>query len=154
VLSASQPHHFMAVTKEGRSAIAPTTGNPDCHVILRGGETPNYDAARVEAAASMATPAGPLPGLLIDASPPHSGKRPENQPLVIEDVSRRLEAGDQRVVGMMVESNLLGGRQDLLPGEPLVYGRSITDGCIDWDTSVAMLERLARAVEQRRRRVG
>jgi 3-deoxy-7-phosphoheptulonate synthase len=153
VLSASQPHHFMAVTKEGRSAIAATAGNPDCHIILRGGKTPNYDAASVEAAASIATRAGLPPVVMIDASHANSGKRPENQPLAIEDVSRQIEAGDHRIIGMMVESNLLGGRQDLLPGEPLVYGRSITDGCIDWDTSVAMLERLARAVEQRRRRV-
>jgi 3-deoxy-7-phosphoheptulonate synthase len=153
VLSASQPHHFMAVTKEGRSAIAATAGNPDCHIILRGGKTPNYDAASVEAAASIATRAGLPPVVMIDASHANSGKRAENQPLAIEDVSRQIEAGDHRIIGIMVESNLLGGRQDLLPGEPLVYGRSITDGCIDWDTSVAMLERLARAVEQRRRRV-
>jgi 3-deoxy-7-phosphoheptulonate synthase len=153
VLSASQPHHFMAVTKQGRSAIAATTGNPDCHVILRGGKTPNYDAASVDAAASMATRAGLPPALMIDASHANSGKIPENQPLVIEDVSRQIEAGDHRIIGMMVESNLLGGRQDLVSGEPLLYGRSITDGCIDWDTSVAMLERLAQAVEQRRRRV-
>jgi 3-deoxy-7-phosphoheptulonate synthase len=153
VLSASQPHHFMAVTKQGRSAIAATTGNPDCHVILRGGKTPNYDAASVDAAASMATRAGLPPALMIDASHANSGKIPENQPLVIEDVSRQIEAGDHRIIGMMVESNLLGGRQDRVSGEPLLYGRSITDGCIDWDTSVAMLERLAQAVEQRRRRV-
>jgi len=150
VLSASQPHHFMAVTKEGRSAIAATMGNPDCHVILRGGKTPNYDAASVDAAASMATRAGVPPALMIDASHANSGKRPENQPLVIEDVSRQIEAGDRRIIGMMVESNLVGGREDLVPGEPLVYGRSVTDGCIDWDTSLAVLERLARAVEQRR----
>jgi 3-deoxy-7-phosphoheptulonate synthase len=150
VLSASQPHHFMAVTKEGRSAIAATAGNPDCHIILRGGKTPNYDAASVDVAASMTTRAGLPPALMIDASHANSGKRPENQPLVIDQVSRQIEAGDHRIIGMMVESNLLGGRQDLLPGEPLLYGRSITDGCIDWDTSVAMLERLARAVEQRR----
>ena len=150
VLSASQPHHFMAVTKEGRSAIAATAGNRDCHVILRGGKTPNYDAASVDATASMATRAGLPPVLMLDASHANSGKKPENQPLVIEDVSRQIGAGDDRIIGMMVESNLLGGRQDLVPGEPLVYGRSITDGCIDWDTSVAMLERLAQAVEQRR----
>jgi 3-deoxy-7-phosphoheptulonate synthase len=150
VLSASQPHHFMAVTKEGRSAIAATAGNPDCHVILRGGKTPNYDAASVDATASMATRAGLPPVLMIDASHANSRKKPENQPLVIEDVSRQIGAGEHRIIGMMVESNLLGGRQDLVPGEPLVYGSSITDGCIDWDTSVAMLERLALAVEQRR----
>jgi 3-deoxy-7-phosphoheptulonate synthase len=150
VLSASQPHHFMAVTKEGRSAIATTAGNPDCHVILRGGKTPNHDAASVDAAASLATRAGLPPVLMIDASHANSGKKPENQPLVIEDVSRQIDAGDHRIIGMMVESNLLGGRQELVPGEPLVYGRSITDGCIDWETSVVVLDRLAQAVEQRR----
>jgi len=150
VLSASQPHHFMAVTKEGRSAIAATAGNPDCHVILRGGKTPNYDAPSVDAAASMATRAGLPPVFMIDVSHANSDKKPENQPLVIEDVSRQIGAGDHRIIGMMVESNLLGGRQDLVPGEPLVHGRSITDGCIDWDTSVAILERLAQALEQRR----
>jgi 3-deoxy-7-phosphoheptulonate synthase len=98
----------------------------------------------------MATRAGLPPALMIDASHANSGKRPENQPLVIEHVSRQIGSGDHRIIGMMAESNLLGGRQDLVPGEPLVYGRSITDGCIDWDASVAMLERLARAVEQRR----
>jgi 3-deoxy-7-phosphoheptulonate synthase len=153
VLSASRPHHFMAVTKDGRSAIAATAGNPDCHVILRGGKTPNYDTASVDAVGSMATRAGLRPAVMIDASHANSGKRPENQPLVIEDVSRQIEAGDPRIIGMMVESNLVGGRQDLVTGEPLIYGRSITDGCIDWDTSAGVLERLARAVEQRRRRV-
>src|SRR6516225_2982621 len=138
VLSASQPHHFMAVTKEGRSAIAATAGNPDCHVILRGGKAPNYDASSVDAAASMAARAGLPPVFMIDASHANSDKKPENQPLVIEDVSRQIGAGDHRIIGMMVESNLLGGRQDLVSGEPLVYGRSITDGCIDWDTSAAM----------------
>jgi 3-deoxy-7-phosphoheptulonate synthase len=154
VLSATQPHHFMAVTKDGRSAIAATAGNPDCHIILRGGKTPNYDAANVDAASAMAMRAGVTPVLMIDASHANSGKEPANQPLVIEDVSRQIESSDRRIIGMMVESNLLGGRQDRVTGQTPVYGRSITDGCIDWDTSVAALERLSRAVEQRRRRVG
>jgi 3-deoxy-7-phosphoheptulonate synthase len=90
--------------------------------------------------------------IMIDASHANSGKKPENQPLVIEDVCRQIEAGDERVIGMMVESNLLAGRQDPVAGVPLIYGRSITDGCIDWEKSVAVLQRLARAVEIRRRR--
>jgi 3-deoxy-7-phosphoheptulonate synthase len=150
VLSASQPHHFMAVTKSGRSAIAATTGNPDCHIILRGGRRPNYDAASVEAACAVATRVGVKPAIMVDASHANSGKKPENQPMVIEDVSRQIEAGDGRIIGMMVESNLLAGRQDLIAGVPLIYGRSITDGCIDWEKTVAVLERLARAVEVRR----
>jgi 3-deoxy-7-phosphoheptulonate synthase len=150
VLSASQPHHFMAVSKDGRCAIAATAGNPDCHIVLRGGTAPNYDAANVDAASATALRAGISPAIMIDASHANSGKRPEHQPLVVEDVARRIEAGDRRIIGMMMESNLFGGRQDLVTGQPLIYGRSITDGCIDWDTSVAVLERLARAVEQRR----
>ena len=81
--------------------------------------------------------------IMIDASHANSSKKPENQPLVAEDVARQMEAGDARLVGMMIESHLLGGRQDMVPGTPLVYGQSITDGCIDWDASVAVLERLA-----------
>jgi 3-deoxy-7-phosphoheptulonate synthase len=152
VLSASQPHHFMAVTKDGRSAIAATAGNSDCHIILRGGKTPNFDAANVDAASAVAARAGLPPAIMIDASHANSGKNPENQPLVIEDVARQIATGDRRIIGMMAESNLIGGRQDLVTGQTPVYGRSITDGCIDWDTSVAVLERLAQAVEQRRRR--
>jgi 3-deoxy-7-phosphoheptulonate synthase len=151
VLSASRPHHFMAVTKGGRSAIAATRGNPDCHIILRGGKTPNYDATSVEAASAVALRSGVRPAIMIDASHANSAKKPENQPLVIEDVARQVEHGDRRIIGMMVESNLLAGRQDLVAGAPLVYGRSITDGCIDWETSAIALERLARAVKARRR---
>jgi len=150
VKSSSQPHHFLAVTKDGRSAIAATTGNEDCHIILRGGKTTNYDAASVEAAAAEAVKAGIRPAIMIDASHANSSKKPENQPLVMEDVARQLEAGDNRIMGVMVESNLVAGRQDLVPGTPLVYGQSITDGCIDWEATVSVLERLAKAVEVRR----
>ena len=152
VLSASRPHHFMAVTKGGRSAIAATTGNPDCHIILRGGRTPNYDAANVEAACAIAARVGVTPAIMIDASHANSGKKPENQPLVVDNVAAQIEAGDHRIFGIMVESNLLGGRQNLVAGAPLIYGRSITDGCIDWEKSVSVLERLACAVDVRRRR--
>ncbi len=151
VKAASEPHHFLAVTKSGRAAIASTAGNRDCHVILRGGKTPNHDAASVDAAAAELEKAGLAPALMIDASHANSGKKPENQPNVVEDVARQVEAGDRRIVGMMVESNLAGGRQDLVPGKPLVYGQSITDGCIDWDTTVEVLERLAAAAQERRR---
>ena len=148
--AARHPHHFMAVTKSGRSAIASTTGNPDAHVILRGGKAPNYDAASVDAAAAELVKAGLRPAVMIDASHANSSKKPENQPAVIADIARQLEAGDKRIVGTMIESNLVAGRQDLIPGKPLIYGQSITDGCIDWDTTVDVLERLARAVEARR----
>jgi 3-deoxy-7-phosphoheptulonate synthase len=140
----------MAITKGGRSAIATTTGNPDCHIILRGGKAPNHDAASVTAASLVATRAGGRPAIMIDASHGNSGKNADNQPLVVEDVSRQIESGERRIIGMMVESNLLAGRQDLIRGAHLVYGRSITDACIGWEASVDVLERLARAVERRR----
>ena len=148
--AASHPHHFLAVTKSGRSAIAETTGNDDAHIILRGGKTPNYDAASVDAASADLVKAGLRPAIMIDASHANSSKKPENQPLVLDDVARQLEAGDSRIIGVMAESNLVAGRQDLVPGRPLTYGQSITDGCIDWDTTVTVLERLAQAVEARR----
>jgi 3-deoxy-7-phosphoheptulonate synthase len=146
VQAASHAHHFLAVTKQGRSAIARTAGNSDCHVILRGGKTPNYDAASIDAAAAALTAAGLPPYLMVDASHANSAKRPENQPRVIDDIAAQIEQGSRSIVGVMIESHLVGGRQDLVPGRPLVYGQSITDGCVDWDTSTRMLERLARAV--------
>ncbi len=150
VASASQPHHFLAVTKDGRSAIATTTGNKDCHIILRGGTKPNYDAASVEAACHLAQKSGLSPVVIIDASHANSAKDANNQPRVMENVAGQIAAGDHRIVGVMIESHLVGGRQDLVAGQPLTYGQSITDGCIDWDTSVTVLERLAAAVAQRR----
>ncbi|MBR1220521.1 3-deoxy-7-phosphoheptulonate synthase [Bradyrhizobium sp. U87765 SZCCT0131] len=150
VKSASQPHHFMAVMKDGRSAIATTTGNDDCHVILRGGKSPNYDAQSVEAACGEIAKSGLAPMVMIDASHANSSKKPERQPLVIDDIASQVAAGDSRIMGVMVESNLVAGRQDLEPGKPLTYGQSITDGCIGWDETVPVLERLAAAVEQRR----
>ncbi|MFN4088805.1 MAG: 3-deoxy-7-phosphoheptulonate synthase [Alphaproteobacteria bacterium] len=146
ILSASQPHHFLAVTKQGRAAIATTAGNEDCHVILRGGRTPNYDAGSVEAACLAAEAAGLRPVVMIDTSHANSAKQPERQVPVAADVAERIAAGDRRIVGLMVESHLVAGRQDLLPGQPLVYGQSITDGCIGWEESVGLLEGLGAAV--------
>jgi 3-deoxy-7-phosphoheptulonate synthase len=151
VQAAAQAHHFLAVTKQGRSAIATTRGNGDCHVILRGGRTPNYDAASIVATWNVMRAAGVTTRLMIDCSHGNSSKRPENQPLVAESIAQQIESGDRRIGGVMLESHLVGGRQDLVAGRPLVYGQSITDGCIDWQTSVAILERLAAAVGQRRR---
>ena len=150
VKSASQPHHFLAVTKDGQSAIATTTGNADTHVILRGGKTANYNAQSVDAAAVAAGKAGIAPAIMIDASHANSAKQPENQPRVLAEIGDQLAAGDKRIIGVMIESNLVAGRQDLMPGKELVYGQSITDGCIGWDTTVTALEALAEAVEQRR----
>ncbi len=153
VLSASQPHHFLAVTKDGRSAIAETTGNEDCHIILRGGSKPNFDAESVDAACEEAERVGVRPVVMIDASHANSSKKPERQPLVMQDVGRQIAAGDQRIAGVMIESNLVAGRQDVVPGKPLAYGQSITDGCIDWETTERVLAELAQAVETRRARV-
>ena len=150
VQAAAQPHHFMAVTKDGQTAIAATSGNGDCHVILRGGKTPNYDAANVDSACAAIGKAGLPDRVMIDVSHANSSKQPENQPIVIEDIAARIAAGERRILGVMVESHLIGGRQELEPGKPLRYGQSITDGCIDWDSSMQVLERLAQAVRQRR----
>jgi len=150
VQAASQPHHFLAVTKQGGVAIAATSGNADCHVILRGGHAPNYDAASVQAACVAMAKAGIEPRLMIDMSHANSGKQPENQPNVAENIAGQLEAGETRIIGVMVESHLVGGHQALVPGQPLIYGQSITDGCLDWDRSERLLERLAQAVRARR----
>jgi 3-deoxy-7-phosphoheptulonate synthase len=150
VKSASHPHHFMAVTKGGRSAIAATTGNEDCHIILRGGHAPNYDHASVDAAATELARAGLAPRIMIDTSHANSGKKPENQPLVVADIAQQIADGEPRIIGAMIESNLVAGRQDVVPGKPLTYGQSITDGCIDWDTTVSALNLLADAVAARR----
>jgi 3-deoxy-7-phosphoheptulonate synthase len=151
ILAASQPHHFPAVTKDGQAAIASTKGNEDCHIILRGGRRPNYEAADVQAAVSEAVKLGVIPRILVDASHANSNKDPMNQPRVVEDVAGQIAAGNRHIKGMMIESNLVAGRQDLVPGKPLVYGQSITDGCIDWDMSVAVLEDLAKAARERRK---
>lgn len=149
--AASHPHHFLSVTKEGGTAIVATQGNPDCHVILRGGKLPNFDAASVQAASDVLGKSQLPARLMIDASHANSSKKPENQPKVVDDIAAQLRGGEQRVVGVMIESHLVAGRQDLVEGQPLVYGQSITDGCIDWDSTVQVLENLADAVRQRRR---
>ena len=152
VSAASHAHHFLSVTKQGQTAIVATSGNPDCHVILRGGTRPNYDAESVQAAGAVLQKAGLPQRLMIDASHANSGKNPDNQPAVIADIAAQLVAGETRIVGAMVESHLVGGRQDLVEGGELVYGQSITDGCIGWDSSLQVLEALAEAVRARRAR--
>lgn len=149
--AASQPHHFLSVTKAGHSAIVSTLGNEDCHVILRGGQAPNFDAASVQAACAEMAKAGLAQRVMIDASHANSSKKPENQPAVCADVGMQVAQGETRIMGLMIESNLLAGRQDLIAGQPLVYGQSVTDGCIDWDSSFKVLEALAESVRERRR---
>lgn len=149
-LSASKPHHFMSVTKTGHSAIFSTTGNPDCHVILRGGKQPNYDADSINDAAEVIGRSGQLVRLMVDCSHANSGKNHVQQETVCRDVAAQVAAGDARIVGLMLESNLVGGRQNAEPGKPLVYGQSITDACMAWDDSEPLLRELAAAVRARR----
>jgi 3-deoxy-7-phosphoheptulonate synthase len=150
ILAARQKHHFLSVHKNGQVAIVETRGNDDCHLILRGGQAPNYDAASVDAAAAALAAAG-LPGrVMIDCSHANSQKKPERQLLVAEDVARQVAGGETRILGVMLESALKAGRQDLVPGRPLVYGQSVTDACLGWDDSVPVLDRLAHAVRERR----
>ena len=150
IKAASQPHHFLSVTKGGHSAIVSTNGNEDCHVILRGGKAPNFDAASVEAACRESAAANLACRLMIDASHGNSQKKHENQANVVADVAAQMAAGEHRIFGMMIESHLAAGRQDLVPGRALAYGQSITDACLGWDESVALLEQLADAVARRR----
>ncbi|MDE2429786.1 MAG: 3-deoxy-7-phosphoheptulonate synthase AroG [Burkholderiales bacterium] len=150
IKASSQPHHFLSVTKGGHSAIVSTNGNEDCHIILRGGKTPNYDAASVDAACKDIANSGLASRLMIDASHANSSKNPANQVPVCADIASQIAGGDTRIVGVMIESHLVAGRQDLIPGKELVYGQSVTDGCIDWDASIKVLEGLAEAVKQRR----
>jgi len=150
IRAAQQPHHFLSVTKGGHSAIVSTKGNEDCHIILRGGRSPNFDAASVEAACQELARNGLAQRLMIDASHANSSKKYENQLVVASAIAGQLEGGEPRIVGVMVEGHLVGGRQDLVPGGPLVYGQSITDACLGWDDSVALLERLAAGVRGRR----
>jgi 3-deoxy-7-phosphoheptulonate synthase len=149
-LAAQRPHHFLSVTKEGMSAIVSTNGNEDCHVILRGGKTPNYDAAGVQSACEVIAKGGLAQRVMVDASHANAEKKPENQTPVCANIAAQVAAGDERIFGLMIESNIVGGRQDLVAGAELTYGQSITDGCIDWDASVAVLQVLADAVKARR----
>ena len=150
IKAASAPHHFLSVTKGGHSAIVHTAGNEDCHIILRGGKAPNHDAASVEATCRELAHAGLAARVMIDCSHANSLKKHERQVDVAADVAAQVAGGDSRVIGVMIESHLNPGRQDLKPHEPLEYGVSITDACIGWDTTVETLRKLAEAVRSRR----
>ncbi|MBF0266289.1 MAG: 3-deoxy-7-phosphoheptulonate synthase AroG [Gammaproteobacteria bacterium] len=150
IKSASQPHNFLSVTKEGRSAIFSTSGNEDCHIILRGGQEPNYDATNVNLVIEQLQNAKLTPNLMIDFSHANSSKQYEKQVLVGENICQQLADGCQEIMGVMIESHLVGGRQDIVAGKALTYGQSITDACLPWDDSQGLLEKLAEAVEQRR----
>ncbi len=149
--AAARPHVFMSVTKEGNSAIFSTSGNEDTHIILRGGQRPNYDTESVNIAADEIIEAGLTPKIMIDFSHANSRKRPEKQIQVSRDVAGQIARGDQRIIGVMVESHLVAGRQDLTPEHDLVYGQSITDACVGWADTAPMLSELAAATAARRK---
>ena len=152
IKAASAPHHFLSVTKGGHSAIVHTSGNEDCHIILRGGKLPNCDAASVDATCRELANAGLAARLMIDCSHANSQKRHERQIEVARDVALQVAGGDARIFGVMIESHINAGRQDLVPGQPLQYGVSITDACIGWDATVEVLHELAAAARARRLR--
>lgn len=149
--AARHSHHFLSVTKEGRSAIFQTTGNRDCHLILRGGKAhTNYDAASVDDACELLAGAGLNQSVMIDCSHANSRKMHLRQKYVCRDICHQIADGDKRISGVMLESNLVEGNQSLEKSERLVYGQSITDACLSWDSTVPLLEDLATAVRTRR----
>jgi 3-deoxy-7-phosphoheptulonate synthase len=149
--AAQHSHHFLSVTKEGVSAIIKTQGNTACHVILRGSSAgPNYSAEHVAETVSALEKASLPPYVMVDCSHGNSRKDHRNQPAVADDLARQIESGSRAVAGVMLESHLVAGAQSQKPGEPLTYGQSITDACMDWDMTVTTLERLAAAVKARR----
>ncbi|MFN3618157.1 MAG: 3-deoxy-7-phosphoheptulonate synthase [Aquabacterium sp.] len=156
IQSASRPHHFLSVHKNGQVAIVETAGNPDCHVILRGGKAPNYDADSVAAACKDLEAAKLHPSLMVDFSHANSSKQHERQVVVAEDIAAQVSGGSKKVFGVMVESHLCAGAQKFTPGKDdpskLAYGQSITDACIGWDDSEKVLEILSKAVKNRRAR--
>jgi len=154
IQSAARPHHFLGVHKNGQVAIVATNGNPDCHVILRGGKQPNYDAVSVAAACNDLEAAKLTPRLMVDCSHANSNKQHERQVDVAKDIAAQISGGSQRIFGVMVESHLKAGAQKFSAGKDdpgkLVYGQSITDACIGWDDSAFVLELLSKAIKARR----
>ena len=151
IRAAASPHHFLSLRKEGSSAIFATRGNEDCHVILRGGKQPNYDSDSINQAAAQLEQAKLPVRIMIDFSHANSSKKHKNQMTVSTDVARQVTAGDSRIFGVMVESHLCEGRQDVVAGKPLTYGQSITDACISWEDTETLLEELATAAKTRRK---
>ncbi|EEX94586.1 phospho-2-dehydro-3-deoxyheptonate aldolase [Vibrio orientalis CIP 102891 = ATCC 33934] len=150
IRSASASHHFLSVTKYGHSAIIETAGNPDCHIILRGGKEPNYSADHVGAIKQELEASGLPQKVMIDFSHANSSKQYQRQMVVSEDVAGQISGGEDAIFGVMIESHLVEGRQDLVAGETLTYGQSITDACIGWDDTEKVLRQLADAVAERR----
>jgi 3-deoxy-7-phosphoheptulonate synthase len=155
VRAAAVPHAFAGINESGRPAILYTRGNEDCHIILRGGKgVPNYEAGAVAEALSLLSAASLPSRVMIDVSHDNSGKDPRRQPAVAADVADQLAQGSRMIIGLMLESFLVAGSQELRPDQPLVYGQSITDGCIDWENTTEVLDGLAQAVRARRAACG
>ena len=150
IRAANQPHHFLSVTKTGHSAIVSTGGNDDCHVILRGGKEPNYSSTHVKAASAELAAVGLPQRVMVDFSHANSRKDYRRQMEVASDIAGQLTQGEHNIFGVMVESHLVEGRQDLKPGASLCYGQSITDGCLGWQDTELLLQQLAVAVRARR----
>ena len=148
--SATRPHNFLSLRKEGNAAIFSTTGNPDCHIILRGGKEPNYDAQSINKVSKELEAANLPANIMIDLSHANSRKQHDAQIQVGEDVAKQIANGDKRIIGTMIESHLVAGRQDVTPNKELVYGQSITDACLGWENSVELIETLAAASNARR----
>lgn len=151
VHAASKQHRFLSITKDGQTAIFETSGNEDCHVILRGGSTPNYSAEHVENTVQMLADRGLNEAVMIDFSHANSSKQYQRQMLVGANVASQISAGNTRIKGVMIESHLVEGRQNFSDGKEPVFGQSITDACIGWDQTVELLQTLSQAVRQRRR---
>lgn len=148
--AANAPHHFLSVTKFGHSAIVSTKGNPDCHIILRGGREPNYSAEHVAKISAQLQKAELADNIMIDFSHANSSKQYQRQLVVAQDVAEQMAKGNKAIFGVMVESNLVAGRQDLIAGQPLCYGQSVTDACIGWNETEQLLATLSQSVLARR----
>lgn len=149
--SAMNPHHFLSVTKAGKSAIFSTIGNNDCHIILRGGKKPNYSPESIDEAANLLEKSNLAPRIMVDCSHANSFKQHEKQLEVGQSVASQLSAGDRRIFGVMIESHLVAGRQNAKPGAELTYGQSITDACMGWDQTAELLHIFSQAVRERRK---
>ncbi|MDF3066100.1 MAG: 3-deoxy-D-arabinoheptulosonate-7-phosphate synthase [Polyangiaceae bacterium] len=151
VRSAAEPHHFLSVTKQGLAAIVATKGNPHCHVILRGGSNgPNYGADAVASAVALLEKNGLAGKLMIDTSHANSGKDPARQPQVATAIAEQVAGGSRAIFGVMIESFLVAGRQEIRERSEMTFGQSVTDGCLSWDSTVPVLEELAESVRKRR----
>ena len=150
--AAIRPHNFLSVTKEGNAAIFSTTGNPDTHIILRGGKEPNFDADSIEKVSKELEAANLLATIMVDLSHANSKKQHDAQVDVANVVAEQIANGDKRIIGTMIESHLVAGRQDVKPDQELVYGQSITDACLGWEKTIELIDSLAQASKARRKK--